>query len=136
MGSYDRQSGSAPFAVATVLSVFMGGLALGSYLAGKYIDRIPSKRNLLSLYGKVEVAIGIYGLLLPVFTMMAKPFYVIAYNRLFQHFWIYQVFAFLGWSLLLIFPATLMGGYLASAVSLLCDPLRPSGITHWTFVWH
>jgi spermidine synthase len=30
----DKVMGSAPFAVATVLSVFMGGLALGSYLAG------------------------------------------------------------------------------------------------------
>ncbi len=105
----DKVIGSSPFAVATVLSVFMGGLALGSYLAGKYIDRIPSKGNLLSLYGKVEVAIGIYGLLLPVFILLAKPFYVIAYNRLFQHFWIYQVVAFLQCSLLLILPATLMG---------------------------
>ena len=63
----DKVIGSAPFAVATVLSVFMGGLALGSWLAGKYIDRIASKRNLLSIYGKVELAIGIYGLALSLF---------------------------------------------------------------------
>jgi len=57
----DKVIGSAPFAVATVLSVFMGGLALGSWLAGKYIDRIASKRDLLSLYGVAEIIIGAYG---------------------------------------------------------------------------
>ena len=61
----DKVVGSAPFAVAIVLSVFMGGLALGSWLAGRYIDRIASRRSLLSLYGMVELAIGLYGLLLP-----------------------------------------------------------------------
>ncbi len=108
----DKVIGSAPFAVATVLSIFMGGLALGSYVAGKYIDRIPSKSNLLSLYGMVEVAIGICALLIPLFTIMAKPIYAIAYNYLFQHFWTYQIFAFLGCSLLLIIPTSLMGATL------------------------
>jgi spermidine synthase len=105
----DKVIGSAPFAVATVLSVFMGGLALGSWLAGRYIDRISSRRNLLSLYGKVELAIGIYGLFLPLFIYMAKPVYVLAYNALFAHFWLYRIFAFSGCSLLLLVPTTLMG---------------------------
>ena len=105
----DKVIGSAPFAVATVLSVFMGGLALGSWLAGRYIDRIGSRRNLLSLYGKVELAIGIYGLLLPLFIYAAKPVYVLAYNSLFVHFWLYRIFTFFGCSLLLIVPTTLMG---------------------------
>jgi spermidine synthase len=105
----DKVVGSAPFAVATVLSVFMGGLAIGSWLAGKYVDRISSRPNLLSLYGKVELAIGIYGLLLPLLIFMAKPVYALAYNSLFVHFWVYRIFAFLGCSLLLLVPTTLMG---------------------------
>jgi spermidine synthase len=105
----DKVVGSAPFAVATVLTVFMGGLALGSWLAGRYIDRISSRRNLLSLYGKVEFAIGIYGLLLPFLIYAAKPIYVLAYNSLFIHFWLYRIFTFFGCSLLLIVPTTLMG---------------------------
>ena len=32
--------GAAPFAISIVLTVFMGGLGLGSYLAGRYVDRI------------------------------------------------------------------------------------------------
>ena len=105
----DKVVGSAPFAVATVLAVFMGGLAVGSYLAGRTIDRITSKKNLLALYGKVEVVIGVYGLLLPFLTMAVKPLYGYAYNQLFAYFWIYQVFNFVGCTLLLIFPAVLMG---------------------------
>jgi spermidine synthase len=108
----DKVIGSAPFAVATVLSVFMGGLALGSYLAGRYIDRVDSRRNLLSLYGKVEVAIGVYGLLLPALIYGATPLYALAYNYLFADFWAYQVFAFFGCTLLLIIPTSLMGATL------------------------
>ncbi|MFC1816388.1 fused MFS/spermidine synthase [Thermodesulfobacteriota bacterium] len=105
----DKVIGSAPFAVASVLAVFMGGLALGSYLAGKYIDRITPQRKLLSLYGIVEVAIGIYSLLIPSLIVLTKPIYAAAYNLIFQYFWIYQVFTLLGCTLLLILPTALMG---------------------------
>ncbi len=105
----DKVIGSAPFAVATVLSVFMGGLALGSWLAGKYIDRIASRGNLISLYGIAELAIGIYGLIFPFLTHAAKPVYVLAYNSLFMHFWLYRLFTFFGCSVLLLVPTTLMG---------------------------
>jgi len=105
----DKVIGSAPFAVASVLAVFMGGLALGSYLAGKYIDKITPRRKLLSLYGIIEVAIGIYGLLIPSMIILAKPIYVSAYNLLFEYFRTYQVFTLLGCFLLLIIPTALMG---------------------------
>jgi spermidine synthase len=105
----DKVIGSAPFAVATVLSVFMGGLAFGSWIAGKYVDRIGSRPDLLSLYGKVEISIGLYGILLPLLIFMAKPVHVLAYNALFMHFWAYRIFAFLGCSLFLLVPTTLMG---------------------------
>lgn len=105
----DKVVGSAPFAVATVLSVFMGGLALGSWLAGRRIDRIHSRSGLLWLYGQVEIAIGIYGVMLPLLISLVKPVYVLAYNSLFIHFWLYRIFTFFGCSLLLLVPTTLMG---------------------------
>jgi spermidine synthase len=108
----DKVIGSAPFAVATVLTVFMGGLALGSYVAGRHIDRITRKETLLGLYGKLEIGVGIYGLLLPIFIVMVKPAYSLAYNHLFQWFWVYSLFAFFGCTLLLILPASLMGATL------------------------
>ena len=45
----DKVIGSAPFAVAAVLSVFMAGLALGSWRVGRVIDRQPSRAVLLAL---------------------------------------------------------------------------------------
>ncbi len=108
----DKVIGSAPFAVATVLAVFMGGLSLGSYVAGRRIDRIPEKRKLLSLYGKLEVAIGLYGIVLPIFMVMVKPAYSFAYNHLFQSFWIYSLFTFFGCIFLLILPTAFMGATL------------------------
>lgn len=39
----EKVIGSAPFAVAAVLSVFMTGLALGSWRAGRVIDRQPGR---------------------------------------------------------------------------------------------
>src|SRR3989338_10175187 len=55
--------GGTTLAVSTVLTAFLGGLALGSYLGGKFIDHF--KKPLLA-YGILELAIGAYGLLVPV----------------------------------------------------------------------
>jgi len=86
----DKVIGSAPFAVATVLTAFMAGLALGSYLAGRYIDRFSSKAALLSLYGKIEIGVGVYAVVLPFLIAAAKPFYRLIYDPLLYQFWCYQ----------------------------------------------
>ena len=49
--------GNATYAVATVLGVFFFGLALGSYLAGRYAPRFSGQ---LALYGYLEIGIGVY----------------------------------------------------------------------------
>ena len=41
--------GSAPFAVSIILTVFMGGLGLGSYLASRVIDRIEEPQKPLRI---------------------------------------------------------------------------------------
>lgn len=55
--------GGTTLAVSTVLTAFLGGLALGSFLGGKFIDHF--KKPLLA-YGVLELAIGAYGLLVPI----------------------------------------------------------------------
>lgn len=50
-------------AAATVLSSFMGGLALGSLIAGRMADRSPAP---LRLFGRVELLIGVCALATPV----------------------------------------------------------------------
>ena len=47
--------GVTVYAVATVLAVFFGGLALGSFLAGRLVSRTARP---LHWYGLVEMAIG------------------------------------------------------------------------------
>lgn len=50
--------GVTAYAVATVLAAYMGGLALGSYLSGRFADR---RARPLRDYGLLELAIGVAG---------------------------------------------------------------------------
>ena len=43
--------GGAPFAVSIVLTIFMAGLGLGSYLASRIIDRVGQPLKLIKIYG-------------------------------------------------------------------------------------
>lgn len=108
----DKVLGSAPFAVATVLSVFMAGLALGSYLSGRVVDRFARRRDLLFMYGVMELGIGICALLAPLLMKAVQPFYQAIYDRLLGHFWCYQIAAFAGCVLILVVPTALMGATL------------------------
>src|SRR5687768_16064855 len=54
--------GSTTLAVSTVLATFMGGLGLGSHIAGKVADRV---RNPVRAYALAELAIGAYALAVP-----------------------------------------------------------------------
>src|SRR5207237_8111687 len=52
--------GHAAYAQTLVLAIFMGGMALGSWIAGRFSTQW---RNLLLGYASVEAAIGLMGLL-------------------------------------------------------------------------
>src|SRR5215831_14473643 len=54
--------GSTTLAVSTVLTAFMGGLGLGSYLAGRFADRLKTP---VVTYAAVEASIGVYALIVP-----------------------------------------------------------------------
>src|SRR3989475_10324550 len=54
--------GATTLAISTVLAAFMGGLALGSALAGRTAARL---RRALRTYGLIEIAIAGYALLVP-----------------------------------------------------------------------
>ena len=51
--------GHTAFAISAVLTVFMSGLALGSYIASRL--KLPTKK-LITLFIAVETAIGVFGL--------------------------------------------------------------------------
>ncbi|MFC1485832.1 fused MFS/spermidine synthase, partial [Candidatus Latescibacterota bacterium] len=104
--------GSAPFAVSIVLSVFMGGLGLGSYLASKRVDEVREPGRLLRIYGLLELIVGAYGMLLPVVLWIFRPLYAALYNSVFHHFMLYNLLTFAGCAVILILPATCMGATL------------------------
>ncbi len=64
--------GGTHLAVATVLAVFMGGLALGSAWLGRRADRTARP---LRLYGLLELGIGVCGLGFMLFVDHATAFY-------------------------------------------------------------
>ncbi len=47
--------GGAPFAVSIILTIFMGGLGLGSYIASRTIDRVTEPVKLVRIYGVLEL---------------------------------------------------------------------------------
>ncbi len=104
--------GCAPFAVSIILTVFMGGLGVGSFIAGRTIDRIQQPFLLVLLYGVLEILIGGYGLAVPFLVHAFKPLYSILYNRYFEHFLLFNFLTFLGCSILLFIPVIAMGATL------------------------
>jgi len=101
--------GASHLAVATVLSVFMGGLALGSFLASRFADRL--ERPVL-VYGLLEGGIGLYGLLLPVLLGSMPEVHRALWAALEGSFYTYSLVRFLLAAAVLILPATLMGATL------------------------
>jgi len=101
--------GATLFAVSTVLSAFMGGLALGSYLFGKYADR---QRNNLRLYGILEIGIGLSALLLPFLLSLLHPLYRISYQYFNASFIVLSLVRFVLTFIVLLIPTTLMGATL------------------------
>jgi spermidine synthase len=57
-----RVFGAGSFAVTTILASYMAGLALGSYLFGRLIDR---RGNPLRVYAFLEMAIGVFAVAFP-----------------------------------------------------------------------
>jgi len=104
--------GAAPFAISIVLTVFMGGLGLGSYLAGKYIDQIKKSSQLLQLYGLMEVGIGLYAFILKGMIDATQPIFSAIYTQSSNHILIFNSVILFGAFILFIVPVTLMGATL------------------------
>src|SRR5262245_29834123 len=101
--------GATTLAISTTLTAFMGGLALGSHLGGKWAPRI--KRPLL-MFAVLESAVGLYGLLVPgLFSLMPAVQRAIGLNL---HAGVlgYSILRFVVVSLILILPTTAMGATL------------------------
>jgi alpha-tubulin suppressor-like RCC1 family protein/predicted membrane-bound spermidine synthase/tetratricopeptide (TPR) repeat protein len=102
-------TGSTAKAHAVVLSVFMGGLAIGAVLFGRRSDR---RARPLLVYVVLEVAIGIYCLLLPWLTKGAGAVYEAAAAATFEQAGLKLVLRLILSLAVVMLPAILMGGTL------------------------
>ncbi len=101
--------GATTFAVSTVLTAFMGGLALGSYYFGRRSLRI---RRPLRLYGFIEIGIGLYGLAVPFIFALLPSIYQPFWQRFHLSFFSISIVRFFFAALVLILPTALMGATL------------------------
>jgi spermidine synthase len=96
-------------AVSTVLTCFFGGLALGSYLGGRWIDRRGSG---FKWYGVAEALIGAYALVFALLLNLNNSAYVFIAQRAALDFFGLSILKFVLAAVLLIVPTTLMGATL------------------------
>ena len=121
--------GHTVYALATVLAVFMGGLALGSTVLGRWCERYS---NPVALYGWVELAIAATGALSLVGLASVRVLYVVAHAVLEGHAPALLALRFLGAGLVLFLPTFLMGGTLPILVrDWRGDSVGCTGSTRW-----
>ncbi len=101
--------GSTIQSVTTVVAAYMGGLGLGAWLFGRRADRHPRPA---ALYGALEIAIGIFGLVSPAVLGLAHRLYIGLASSLQLHGSVSVALRFGVAALVLLVPTTLMGGTL------------------------
>lgn len=116
--------GSTTFATSTVLAVFMGGLALGSWLAGHATEKI--KRPFL-WYGILEGVIGIWALFVPEMFDQAIPIYRAIWALFHVDQLTFGLVRFLVACVILIVPTTCMGATLPLLSKFVAESLEHLG---------
>ena len=100
--------GTTLLATSTVLSAFMAGLALGSYVLGRHIDRC---KHPLRIFAALEVGIGLFALFFPTISANLGNAYG-ALVGLQGNFYLFSLARFGLCFALLLIPTALMGGTL------------------------
>src|SRR5436190_1640645 len=101
--------GATTLAVSTVLASFMGGLALGSVLAGRFAATL---KRPLRAYGLIEIGIAIYAVLVPVLFRGVDQLYALLWQQLHPNFFIFSLWRFVLSGATLLIPTTFMGATL------------------------
>jgi spermidine synthase len=112
------------FSMSTVLTAFMAGLALGSLIFGKLVDK---KKNPLKVFYLLEAGISLFAVLFPVlFNGLTELYSLIAKNT-YMNPYATQLVRFILAFLFLLIPTTLMGGTLPVIIRYFVRRLRELG---------
>lgn len=117
--------GGTAFAIATVLAAYMAGLAIGSWVFGRRIDR--GGRPLM-VYAALEAGIGVWALILPLVLALLNGFYGVLYRGLNPGPYALSLIRFLLSFIVLVVPTILMGGTLPVLSKLLVGGRRVVGL--------
>ncbi|MEK6546124.1 MAG: fused MFS/spermidine synthase, partial [Nitrospinota bacterium] len=101
--------GNTTYAISTVLTAFMAGLATGSFIFGRIADKVKSP---LVLYAILELCIGISALLVPSSLNILDNFYISVLGNAVPSSFSSNIIRFFISFLILFIPTTLMGGTL------------------------
>ncbi len=101
--------GTTTYAVSIIIAGFLSGLALGSWIAGRFSDKVE---NPLKIYGFIEIGIGFYGLMLISLFSSLPGIYLGLYHLTFPNFGIFYVLQFMLAFVIILIPTTLMGATL------------------------
>lgn len=101
--------GHTVYAVAMVLAAFMGGLAAGSAVLGRWGGH---HRRPLALYGWIEVMIAVSGAISPLGINIVRSFYLATYHLVSGSTVFLVTLRFLASAVVLFVPTFLMGGTL------------------------
>jgi len=101
--------GNTSYSLATLLTVFMGGLALGAWIGGRWA---PPGRSALLMYGMLELGVGAYCLLFPVLLDLSDPLFAAIYRNHYASLVGFNLMQFFVVTLLLLVPTTMMGATL------------------------
>ena len=120
--------GATTLAISTVLAAFMGGLALGSAIAGRLAVKI---RRPIRAYGILEIGIALYALAVPFLFALVDDLYAVLWKHFHLSFFVFSLLRFLLSCLMLLIPTTLMGATLPllSAALLRSSDVNSTSIT-------
>ncbi len=101
--------GVTTLAIGLVLAAFMGGLALGSAIAARFAARIARP---VRAYALIEIAIGVYALVVPLLFRLIDRVYAAAWPHFHQGFYGFAFARFALAAIVLLIPTALMGATL------------------------
>ncbi len=104
-----RVLGNTSHATAVVLAAFMAGMAIGSYLIGRYASGV---KNQLRFYAVLEFGVGVTAVGLTLLLLRLTPFYQTVYLVLQGSRFGLTIFQAIMMFLLMLLPTCLMGGTL------------------------
>lgn len=114
--------GATTLAVSTVLAAFMGGLALGSAMAGRMGAGV---KRPVRAYGLLEIGIALYALAVPFLFSLVDNLYAVIWQQFHPGFFAFSLWRFLLSCVMLLVPTTLMGATLPLLAAALLRSVRP-----------